>query len=391
MALLVGVLSTAASHHGGSACDRVPDPDLARVRSRFERDRCAALVGIEMRGGSLQTLLPPDPGDSRSVLSRIHGEEPSADSIRILTIDGGGVRGIIPAIVLGEIERRTGHHPTELFDVIAGTSTGSLLAMSMISPGGDGRPRYPASSAADAYEEFAPKIFPRQRWAQIRGLLHEKYSAEGLEAALQEFLGDTRFSDALVHTLVPTYDLMSQDILVFDSALSAQSDDDMLMRHVVRGATAAPTYFDPFILSPPMSNRKRVLLDGGLYANNPSVLALTQVASHYTGADVLVVSLGTGQTVARSTSDDGQDWGVAQWAKPLLYVVANSTNKVIDFELQHFLGSERYHRFQVELPSECDLDDASPENFRRLRVLGDALVTKNNVAIDRVCALLVRP
>lgn len=110
----------------------------------------------------------------------------SPDSIRILSIDGGGVRGIVPAVVLGEIQRRTGRHPSELFDVIAGTSTGSLLAMSMCIPGPDGRPRYQASLAADAYEEFAPKIFPRERWMEVRGLVREKYSAAGLEKALHD-------------------------------------------------------------------------------------------------------------------------------------------------------------------------------------------------------------
>ena len=301
------------------------------------------------------------------------------------------MRGIIPAIVLGEIERRTGHHPSDLFDVIAGTSTGSLLAMSMVVPGADGRPRYQASSSADSYEQFAPRIFPRERWLQIRGLVREKYSAVGLEEALEDFLGDTRFSDALVHTLVPTYDLMNQDIEVFDSTRCALNvEDDMLMRHVVRGATAAPTYFDPLVVAPPMSNRRRVLVDGGLYANNPSMLALTQAARQYTGADVIVVSLGTGQIAAETMSGNCQDWGLAQWAKPLLHVVANGTNKVIDFELRHFLGSERYYRFQVELTKDCELDDAAPENFDHLRKLGADLVKRTSRELDHVCAHLVR-
>jgi patatin-like phospholipase/acyl hydrolase len=326
-----------------------------------------------------------------SVLSRLHGAQPAPDSVRILTIDGGGVRGIIPAVVLGEMERRTGHHPSELFDVIAGTSTGSLLAMSMVIAGEDGRPKYQAASSADAYEAFAPKIFPRERWLQIRGLVHEKYSAAGLEAALQDFLGEVPFSQALVHCFVPTYDLLSQDIHVFDSARSAlNTGDDILMRHVVRGATAAPTYFDPFVIGPPISDHKRVLVDGGLYANNPSMLALTQVARHHVDSDVLVVSLGTGRTPAQAMSDDGQDWGLARWAKPLLHIVANGTNKVIDLELQHFLGSERYFRFQADLPEECDLDDASPTRFQDLRRLGEDLVKKISDDLDKVCSLLTR-
>jgi patatin-like phospholipase/acyl hydrolase len=336
---------------------------------------------------------PPlrDRDPHQSVLSRLHGEQPAPDSIRILTIDGGGVRGIIPAVVLGELERRAGRHPSELFDVIAGTSTGSLLATSMIIPGKDGRPRYRAATSADAYESFAPKIFPRERWLQIRGLVHEKYSAVGLDAALREFLGDARLSEALVHTLVPTYDLMSQDIHVFDSAQAvSNAEDDIPMRHVVRGATAAPTYFDPFVVAPPISDRKRVLVDGGLYANNPSMLALTQVARRYQGSDVLVVSLGTGRTPSHAVSEDGQDWGLAQWAKPLFHIVANGTNKVIDLELQHFLGTERYFRFQTELPQVCDLDDATPKTFRSLRNLGEEMILEKSGDLDRVCALLTR-
>jgi len=151
---------------------------------------------------------------------------------------------------------------------------------------------------------------PRERWLQIRGLVHEKCSAAGLEAALQEFLGEARFSQALAHSLVPTYDLLSEDIHVFDSAqCTLDTGDDILMRHVVRGATAAPTYFDPFVIGPPISDHKRVLVDGGLYANNPSMLALTLVARHYADRDVLVVSLGTGRAPAEAVSEDGQDWG----------------------------------------------------------------------------------
>lgn len=327
----------------------------------------------------------------QSVLSRIHGDQPAAESIRILTIDGGGVRGVIPAVVLAEIEKRTGRHPTELFDMIAGTSTGSLLAMSMTVPDANGRPRYQASSTVNAYEEYGPRIFPRERWAQIRSLVHEKYSADGLEGALQEFLGDARLSDALVHALVPAYDLVSQDIQVFDSARSAlDGEDDMLMRHVVRGATAAPTYFDPFIIEPSVSTPRRVLVDGGLYANNPGMLAFAEVDRRYGGADVLMVSLGTGQPAGQAELQDAQDWGLAQWAKPLMHVVASGTSQVIDYELQHLLGSERYRRFQVELPEACDLDDATPTNFRRLRSLGEELVIKMSDALDQVCVLLAR-
>jgi len=83
--------------------------------------------------------------------------------------------------------------------------------------------------------------------------------------------------------------------------------------------------------------------------------------------------------------------GLARWAKPLLHIVANGTNKAIDLELQHFLGSERYFRFQADLPEECDLDDASPATFQDLRRLGEDSVTKMSSHLDKVSSQLTRP
>ena len=99
---------------------------------------------------------------------------------------------------------------------------------------------------------------------------------------------------------------------------------------------------------------------------------------------------GPDAAAAQATLDNGQEWGLAQWAKPLLHIVANGTNQVIDLELRHFLGSERYYRFQVELPEECDLDDATTKNFHQLRKLGSEFMAKRSSDLDQTCALLVR-
>ena len=133
-----------------------------------------------------------------------------------------------------------------------------------------------------------------------------------------------------------------------------------------------------------------MLIDGGLYANNPSVLALTQVASRHTGSDVMVISLGTGRTPAQPLDEQGQDWGLARWVKPLLHIVASRTNRLIDLELEHFLGAERYFRFQAQLPEECELDDTTPKTFQSLRNVGEDLVTNSSDDLDKVCTLLTR-
>ncbi|TMD99754.1 MAG: patatin, partial [Chloroflexi bacterium] len=104
---------------------------------------------------------------------------------RILSIDGGGIRGIIPATVLSEIERRTGRHVAELFDVIAGTSTGGILACGLTLPDSAGHPARTAAELVRMYVDEGPRIFPHEFLGRIRSLVDEKYPQKGIESVLQ--------------------------------------------------------------------------------------------------------------------------------------------------------------------------------------------------------------
>src|SRR5918999_5743446 len=122
--------------------------------------------------------------------------------MRVLAIDGGGIRGLIPAIVLTELERRSGRRVFELFDLIAGTSTGGILACALCAPD-----PLPASELAAIYEEEGPAIFDRSAWQRFRsaeGLLDEKYDAGALDRALERFLADKRLADSVPDLIVPT-------------------------------------------------------------------------------------------------------------------------------------------------------------------------------------------
>ena len=130
----------------------------------------------------------------------------------ILSIDGGGIRGIIPAMVLADIERRTGRRISELFDLIAGTSTGGVLAMGLSvpeEPTGK-RPRFEASQLVSFYEEDGKEIF-RSFWRDVvslHGLMEERYRSEPIEGVLQKYLGEeTRLSQALTEILITSYEI----------------------------------------------------------------------------------------------------------------------------------------------------------------------------------------
>ena len=125
--------------------------------------------------------------------------------MRVLAIDGGGIRGLIPALVLAELERRAGRRVFEMFDLIAGTSTGGILACALCAPD-----PLPAEEVASIYEEEGPAIFDRSVWQRIRsaeGLLDEKYDAGALDRALERFLADKRLADTVPELIVPAYDM----------------------------------------------------------------------------------------------------------------------------------------------------------------------------------------
>ena len=124
--------------------------------------------------------------------------------MRVLAIDGGGIRGLIPALVLTELERRAGRRTFELFDLIAGTSTGGILACALCAP-----EPLPASELVKLYEEEGPEIFDRSLFQRIRsaeGLLDEKYDDAALDRALERFLGHKRLSETKPDLIVPAYD-----------------------------------------------------------------------------------------------------------------------------------------------------------------------------------------
>src|SRR4051794_13151864 len=240
--------------------------------------------------------------------------------IRILSIDGGGIRGLIPARLLVELERISGRPIAELFDVVAGTSTGGLIGLAAAKPGADGRPVYSAEDILSVYVEDGPQFFPEMRirrlfdrtfWASSREQVYQRvgaiawprrfgnarYLATSLEAVLERVLGETRIADALVDLVIPTYDWRAGRAMVLTRAGARENPAmNLRMRHVARATTAAPTYFPPLDMTLD-DGREVVLIDGGVAANNPVSAAyyeaLAEEAASGQDLDVVVVSLGT--------------------------------------------------------------------------------------------------
>ena len=308
--------------------------------------------------------------------------------MKVLSIDGGGIRGLIPALVLCEVEQRTGRRVAELFDFVAGTSTGGILACALSLPDDDGRPRHTAQELVGLYETEGPRIFSRgllKRVFSVEGLVDERYGDDELNAALARYLGDARLRDALVPIMVTAYDIKDRFAFFFRSSRAvADPTYDFSMVEVARATSAAPTYFEPYEVTDAAGARTYPLVDGGVFATNPAACAYADLG----GSTDLLASLGTGAFTRSYEFHQARWWGQLQWARPALDMVFDGQAETTQFILGHLLG-ERFVRLQCDLDDASDdMDDASEANLSRLRAAAEDLIARETAAIDRLCEVL---
>ena len=333
----------------------------------------------------------------------------------ILSIDGGGIRGIMPAMILGEIERRTGCRVAQMFDMIAGTSTGGILGLGLTVPHTNDpeKPKYRASQLVSFYEEDGKEVFHSfwQNVISLHGLVHEKYSSERFESVLRKYLGDdTRLSEAMTEVLITSYEIESCRPFFFTRRKARARRTGRLnprMWEVARCTSAAPTFFAPFQIKRPRSSHLPPLtfIDAGVFVNNPTLCAYAEaVGVHHrqfddTAIDVspggskqsdrpvevrsadadatdeleyVVVSLGTGELNSQIQYEEARRWGTVHWARPLVDIAYDGSSDTVDGQMRKLMHVVKhpylYYRFQPSL-SEANnaLDDTSKSNIRDLK------------------------
>lgn len=276
---------------------------------------------------------------------------------RILSLDGGGIRGLLTIVILGKLETAVPGWIDQV-DLLAGTSTGGIIALGLA--GG-----LSLEELRRLYYEKGPQIFD-DSWlddlldlGQIRGA---EYSNRNLRQELKRILGEkTLLQELQKQVLIPTFDLDNEDgnpmkrswkPKFFHNFAGGDSDGDMLAYKVALYTSAAPTYFpsvDGFI-------------DGGVIANNPSMAALVQtqdkrveIQNRPEIAEIVLLSLGTGNLLYR-IEGKRHNWGFAQWAKPIINVMMDGGMGVVDYQCKQILG-ERYHRLSPILEIAVGLAD----------------------------------
>ena len=325
---------------------------------------------------------------------------------RILTIDGGGIRGIIPATVLRHIEDRLGRPAASVFHMVAGTSTGGIIAVGLTRPD-----PLPAARLVDLYATRGREIFSRSAWKQVeslRGVSDERYEHVPLERILGELLGGAKLSDVSQDLLVTAYEIERRQPVFFKSWKARGRDladgetaarRDFLLRDVARATSAAPTYFEPAPVRS-LAGDVSYLIDGGVYANNPGMCALASARHLYPRADgYFVVSLGTGELEKPIPYAQAKDWGDAGWLRSVLSVIFDGVSDTVDYQLaQELPGDGSYVRLQIGLgpvpgadaPSD-DMDEVSKDNVAKLQARAELLVRRQAETLARVVERLSEP
>jgi uncharacterized protein len=311
--------------------------------------------------------------------------------INVLSIDGGGIRGIIPAVILAEIEQRLGRTLHNVFDLIAGTSTGGIIALGIGTSANSGQPYGPAD-LLQMYEEHGPEIFKKNPLTCVRAFFGPKYSPAALEKTLERFFGKAELSSALTPLLISSYDLATQLPYFFKSHKIAQSSAfNVRVREAARATSAAPTFFPPFRLI--ADGKTHALVDGGIFVNNPAMAAYAEARNLYPDAsEFFIVSVGTGDRNDRITYRKAKGWGLFGWALQITPVMMDSVSEAVDYELNAVLGAAAPHqhfRLQPGLTvASPDMDDASPENIENLKRQAKLFLEHNQSTLRNLCTAL---
>lgn len=316
----------------------------------------------------------------------------------ILSIDGGGVRGIVSSIVLDALDaefKAIGKtcRVADCFDLITGTSSGAIVAAGLAMPRLDNAET--SATPGDIrrlFEQNAGRIFPRRFFNEIPiigrlpQLFGPLYRPDGLMRVLQEQFGDQSFSAARRNLMIAAYSIDPRDIVLFRGGPAYHGREEesrfggVRVRDAIMGSSAAPTFLPPHRIEKPngpdQNGRSHwTAIDGGIFLNDPAMAALTEAIRLFPGDDFRVVSLGAGRETREYPFARSRHWGFSQWISPtgrfrtpLLSAIADGQVRAVNRQL-HYLLDENYYRFDYRLErgrGSDRLDDSSRRNITRL-------------------------
>ncbi|TVU24154.1 hypothetical protein EJB05_26555 [Eragrostis curvula] len=342
--------------------------------------------------------------------------------ITVLSIDGGGIRGLIPATIIACLEAKLQEldgpdaRIADYFDVIAGTSTGALITAMLAAPDENKRPLFAAKDLSTFYLENGPKIFPQRNgiWflkkitSMASAVMGPKYDGSFLRDKIKSLTHDVKVADTVTNVVVPAFDVKNLQPVIF-STYEAKSDPlkNAKLADICISTAAAPTYFPAHHFTVHDNNNQKPpreyhLVDGGVAANNPTMVAMSMLTREVLRRNpdftpgkpteyrnYLIISIGTGspKQAKQYTAPDCAKWGLIQWIynggfTPIIDIFSHASSDMVDIHAEVLFASlkckENYLRIQDDslTGDTSSVDIATKENMEKLIEIGKELLKK---------------
>ena len=337
--------------------------------------------------------------------------------IRVLCIDGGGIRGILPAVLLAKLEetiQKKTHNPKakliDYFDFVAGTSTGGILSCLYLVPDRKNptQARYSAKKVLDLYMKKGGTVFRRSFWQKLNflaGIFGNKFQTRNIKKMLHSTLGvKTLLKDFVKPSLIVAFDLGNEKPHLFTSIEAKKNPHkNFFAWEVARATSAAPSYFSPKKIRS-LTGKEYVCIDGGVIANNPALCALTEVQKlnpamirnwpkdeKIKSEDIILVSVGTMES--EKVNNPTSRKGLLSWIKPILSVRMMGDSKMIDYIVNQELnqkGVQQYFRIEPQICSaDSGMDNATDKNMNLLYQDGLKNAEEHKDLLDRIADQLI--
>jgi len=277
-------------------------------------------------------------------------------SYQILALDGGGARAAFTASFLAAIEKTSGVRVADCFDLVAGTSAGGLIALAL----GAG---YRPSEILEFFKDRGPEIFPlKSKWARAlrlpRWVVRSKYESETLKKCLQDYFGDRTLGQSALRLVIPAFDAARGGVYIFKTPhhRHLRTDYRVPMWEVGYATAAAPTYFPAYV-----SNSGVRLVDGGIWANNPAMVALAEGLGYleWPQRSVSLLSIASPHCPIGASAKSGIG-GLFAWRGLVKFLMAGQSCAATN-QCRHILGDGGFYRIEVPVPADSPLDQVNDE------------------------------
>jgi patatin-like phospholipase/acyl hydrolase len=328
----------------------------------------------------------------------------TGNRLTILSIDGGGIRGIVPLYLLTKLEealRARLHDPSffisSCFDTLSGTSTGAIITAGLSVPDKKkGTPLYDARFILHAYLNAGRQIFRAstwESWKSLGGLASSKYSPVALEKYFEHFFKDHEMEDLLYNNMIVAYDLIDRKPFLFTGGDFGSSP--FRVKEALRASTSAPVYFQPANIKD-IDGKLYTLIDGGVVANTSTLVLLQYMLSrHFINKDTELhwLSLGTG--VGAPAFEIKELDGALSWLFPLLDILnsgaSGNASTQTETIVNNLFSRSTFIRINPHLSNASSgMDDISPENLKALQEAAQNYIDTHGEIWESVIELLLK-